>query len=227
MENQVLEIIFPNEGKTRARRVVSRSRARSTGKYPSWKMGRMVQWESINELNAFRLLDADPAAINFHEQPLAIQFVLNGEQHVHYPDILVQYRTTRELWEVKPAVHADKLECVERTRLLERLLPPLGFTYRLVLAEELAREPRMNTVSTILRLGRQQIHLIDRERIRQLLSATRLTWGDIKGALGANGCHRICRLILEGAIHIDFDARLEPGTVLTWNPSQSGQLWER
>ena len=187
----------------------------------------MVQWESINELNAFRLLDADPTAISFHEQPLAIQFVLHGEQHVHYPDILVQYRTTRELWEVKPAVHADKLECVERTRLLERLLPPLGFTYRLILAEELAREPRMNTVSTILRLGRHQVQLIVRERIRQLLTATQVTWGDLKGALGANGGHHISRLILEGAIHIDFDACLGQDTLLTWNPSQSGQLWER
>lgn len=63
MNNPILEIAFPPEGTVRARRIVSRSRARPTGKYPSWKMGRMIQWESTNELNAYRLLDANPAAL--------------------------------------------------------------------------------------------------------------------------------------------------------------------
>ncbi|TAK68026.1 MAG: hypothetical protein EPO19_09230 [Betaproteobacteria bacterium] len=39
-------IVFPEASERRSRRVVSRSRSRPTGKYPSWKMARMVQWES-------------------------------------------------------------------------------------------------------------------------------------------------------------------------------------
>jgi hypothetical protein len=46
---RILEIIYPQAGDIRARTVVSRSRARSTAKYPSWKMGRMMQCESSNE----------------------------------------------------------------------------------------------------------------------------------------------------------------------------------
>ena len=59
-DSPIISIELPNEGNLRSRTVVSRSRARPTGKYPSWKMGRMIQWESCNELNACRLLDANP-----------------------------------------------------------------------------------------------------------------------------------------------------------------------
>ena len=45
LRDAVLELIYPGTGKLRSRKVVSRSRARATGKFPSWKMGRMIQWD--------------------------------------------------------------------------------------------------------------------------------------------------------------------------------------
>ena len=85
----IKSILFPEPGQMRSRKVVSRSNARSTGKYPSWKMGRMIHWESINELNAFRLLDCDPNVTSYSEQPCQIAYVLDGVERIHYPDILV------------------------------------------------------------------------------------------------------------------------------------------
>lgn len=118
-ENGVLEIIPPSANTGRARTVVSRSRSRPTGKYPSWKTGRMVEWESHNELNALRLLDADPNIRTFREQPLTIRYALDGEVHLHFPDVLVDRVCGRELWEIKPAAHACDPKVVARTRLLE------------------------------------------------------------------------------------------------------------
>jgi hypothetical protein len=37
-------------------------------------MERMLQWESINELNAFRLLNCDPRVTVFTEQPCEIGY---------------------------------------------------------------------------------------------------------------------------------------------------------
>lgn len=113
MNNPILEITFPPEGKVRSRRIVSRSRARATGKYPSWKMCRMMQWESVNELNAYRLLDANPAVTAYHEQPLTITFKINGEIHKHYPDTMVQWGNSRELWEIKTAADAARPEVAD------------------------------------------------------------------------------------------------------------------
>src|ERR1700677_1489546 len=53
----IVRVVFPEPGQPRSRGVVSRSNARPTGKYPCWKMGRMLHWESENEFNAFRILD--------------------------------------------------------------------------------------------------------------------------------------------------------------------------
>jgi hypothetical protein len=218
MDDTVLEILFPDDGKVRSRKVVSRSRARATGKYPSWKMGRMVQWESVNELNAYRLLDADPAAIAYHEQPLTIRYQLHGEVHTHYPDTLVQWGASRELWEIKPSVQASKPEYVERTRLLESALPQLGFAYRLVLAEDLAREPRLSNVLRLLKFGRAPLPEQAREQIRRAFDTNgEMTWGTVQeGALGRHGLNQVCRLILEGQVGINLNVALTKGTTLVW-----------
>lgn len=137
----VISLVFPEPGQL-ARKVISRSKQRPTFKYPSWKMGRMIHAESHNELNAFRLLDANPEVKAFQEQPLTIHYILNGEDHLHYPDILVTVQG-KELWEVKPKKEATSEEIAERTAFLTKHLPDLGYTYRMVLGEDLAREPRM------------------------------------------------------------------------------------
>ncbi len=99
----------------RSRRVVTRSRFRPTGKYPSWKMERMLQWESINELNAFRLLDCDPRVTVFTEQPCEIVYFDGTETKRHYPDIYVEIDSHQELWEVKAECEASQSEVSTRT----------------------------------------------------------------------------------------------------------------
>lgn len=210
----VLEVIFPEDTRIRSRKVVTRSRARSTGKYPSWKMGRMVQWESENELNAYRCLDMAPEVKAFHEQPLLLKYMLNGEEHYHYPDVLVDYGDSRELWEIKPKAQALKQEYVDRTLFLEAMLPKLGFTYRMVLAEELAAQPRLDTVLALLKHGRNPVTASARESVRRvLLGAPVVTWGQASnGYLGINGRSILARLVLEGVLSCDIGQRLTPTT---------------
>jgi hypothetical protein len=49
--SRIREVRFPNNDQLRSRKVVTRYRARSTGKFPSFKMGRMMQRGSSHELN--------------------------------------------------------------------------------------------------------------------------------------------------------------------------------
>lgn len=211
--DQILSIAYPQDGKLRARKVISRSKARPTGKYPSWKLGRMVHWESPHELNAFRLLDANPAVIGFHEQPLVIRFILDGEEHWHYPDVLVELGVTRELWEIKPANEAAAPDVVARTRLLERELPHKGFIYRMVIGEDMAREPRLSTVLTLLKHGRQQISMLEQEQVRLVFESNKeITWAAAENELGSNRSRLLCRSFLEGRVTFDIEQKLGPGT---------------
>jgi len=152
---RVLRIAFSSPEQVRSRRVVTRSRFRPTGKYPSWKMGRMMQWESMNELHAFRLLDCDPRVTVFTEQPCEIVYVDGTETRRHYPDIYVEIDSNQELWEVKAECEAAQREVSTRTELLTNDLQQYGFTYRVVLDHELAKEPRLENAKTLLRYGRR------------------------------------------------------------------------
>jgi hypothetical protein len=49
---KIRSIRYPEEGEQRMKEIVNRSNTRATGKYPSWKMGRMMQWETVGHLDA-------------------------------------------------------------------------------------------------------------------------------------------------------------------------------
>lgn len=121
-----IQIIFPKDGKVRSRKIVKRSNARNTGKYPSWKMRRMMHWESVHEGNAMRILDATPNVTSFTEQPCEIIYPFNGVLHSHYPDLMVIEGKHREFWEVKTESDANSPENAERTEFLIEALPTYG-----------------------------------------------------------------------------------------------------
>jgi len=207
---RVLCIHFATSEQLRSRRVVSRSRARPTGKYPSWKMGRMLQWESLNELNAFRLLDCDPDVTAFVEQPCEILYLDDGQLRKHYPDIYVEKGSIRELWEVKSEFSALQGELSKRTDVLTRGLAAYGFTYRVVLASELRQEPRLQNAKTILRFGRRMTNDDDREYVQRVLKKDhRISWADAcNGRFGSRGRKTVCYLVLQGIVSLEMDSPL-------------------
>jgi hypothetical protein len=213
----VPKINFPKDGKIRSRKVVSRSNARNTGKYPSWKMGRMLQWESVHEGNAMRILDASPHVTVFHEQPCEIIYSMNGEQRRHYPDFMVIEEHRREFWEVKTEADANSAEVAERTAFLTELLPEYGYSYRVVLAEVLAKQPRLDNVKRLNKLGRQPISILERERVRRLFThEPDITWGVLE-QVSPQTLRNVSRLILEGKLSIDFSQPISPATSIRSN----------
>lgn len=199
-----IEIRFPKNGKIRSRKVVSRSNASNSGKYPSWKMRRMMQWESIHEGNAMRILDATPCVISFNEQPCEIIYTLKGMQRRHYPDFMVVEQHRREFWEVKTERDANDPEILERTQYLVEALPEFGYGYRMVLAEALATQPRLDNVKRLNKLGRHPVSAIEQETLRRFfMHEPMLQWGTLE-AQSPVALQHISRLILEGKLNIDI-----------------------
>ncbi len=209
-------ISFAADDRLRARSVVSRSRTRPTGKYPSWKMGRMLQWESPHELNAFRLLDCDPQVLIFREQPAEVTYEIDGAQRKHFPDIYVSYADRDEFWEVKADPESIDSETAARTKLLTDALRQRGYRYRLIFGNDLASQPRLENSLLLLRFGRDDVSPVERENVRQAFHRPR-TWGDIAyGTFGPRGRQAISRLTLEGQISVSLDQPLTPDTQITW-----------
>lgn len=207
--DEILAIDFAPEGE-RSRRVVSRSNARPTGKFPSHRMKRMVHWESQHELNAYRLLDAIAGVIAFREQPCVIRYRMAGVEHRHYPDCLVVTRAGKALWEIKTKRDAQKSDIAARSGFLADALPAWGYTYSVILAEDLGRQPRLDNAQTIRRHGRTPLSFEQQEFARRLFSSIdRVRWSDV-----ANGRHapltlqQACRLVLDGVLSMNFDLPL-------------------
>lgn len=217
--NKILSITYPENNKLRSRKIVSRSRARATGKFPSWKMGRMIQWESDNELNAYRLLDADPSVIEFYEQPLTINFVQDNTPHIHYPDVLVKWADHEELWEIKSPNDADKPEYLSRTQFLASALTEYGYDYKLINSDSFRRQPRLSNSITVLKFGRHPpLSPLLEENLRLIIAANGcISWGAIlAGVMGKAGRQHVCRLFLEGRLFFDIENELSPETNFVW-----------
>ena len=210
IDGRILGLDWPANG-GRARRVVYRARNRVTGLYPSWKMGRMVEWESINERNACVLLDACHAVTAFAEQPVVVRYVLNGIEHEHYPDMLVDLADGKELWEVKPRDRALDDFILNRTRLMAAELPRYGYRYRVVLAEDLEKKTRLRIARYLLKWGRKAPDLLCRERVRVVMEERRfVTWGmALDGVFGPAGRCALSRLTLDGTLGCDADHSID------------------
>lgn len=223
-----ISIEFAPDGQ-RARKVISRSNAKATGKFPSWKMGRMMHYESSPERNAFRLLDVCPEVRSYREQPCAVHYEMDGEKHIHYPDILVTLPASKILAEVKTAADAATPDVARRTAFMEQALPLLGFEYLIVKAEHLAKAPRLDIAKKLLRHGRSPVPMVQREQIRQLFKANgSVCWGMFKlGTAGGKYYSHICRLILEGTVTINFNLPLvDESPIYASTNFSGGASWE-
>lgn len=212
--NGIIEIRFPENGQLRSRKVVKRSNARNTGKYPSHKMQRMMQWESEHEANAMRLLDADPKVISFQEQPCEILYQLDGIRHRHYPDLLEINQHSRTLIEVKSTIDANAPDTAKRTAFLQKALPSFGYQYRLMLAEDVGAQPRLDNIKRILKMRCMQLSIFDRENLRvSFLQQPTQLWG----AFEYTQLTHICHLIVQGMLLIDMTKPIDNKTLIHSN----------
>lgn len=225
-KDRIVSIQFPEFG-LRARKVISRSNARATGKWPSWKTHRMMHYESDNEGIAFKLLDACPEVMTYSEQPCVIHYLMNEDLHRHFPDVLVKFWGHQELWEVKTAEESKSPEVVQRSRLMAMCLPKFGYQYQLINVENLKNTFQLKVLDHVLKLGRQKVTLIELEQIRQLfLRSNSVPWSYFQyGAPGGAYKKQICRLMLEGVLEQDKTGTFEGTTELRYNHGKGGMPW--
>jgi len=192
----------------RARKVVSRSNYRVTGKYPSWKMGRMMHWESTLERDAFYLLDINPAIREFCEQPAQITYTQNDSEHRHFPDILVRTDHGSLFKEVKTDEEASDEKIIDRTTLLKPLLHTQGFGYELLRESDIRREPRLSNAQRILRYGRITLKHHEQETFiqRYFKNGCSCNLIDIThNGRDQKDIPHLCQMILIGTIAMDIE----------------------
>jgi hypothetical protein len=99
------------ENKMQSRKVVTRSGRGFRGYFPSKKLNRLVEFESILERDAIRIFENANEVIQYREQPTIIYYYIDDVQKKYYPDFeLVLDSGQIAHIEVKPS---DKLANAE------------------------------------------------------------------------------------------------------------------
>lgn len=210
-----VEIEFAEE--ERARRVISRSNSRVTGKYPGLKSRRMHYWESSLERDAFMLLDVSTEVVSFDEQPVTLHYGI-GKKLRHYPDVLVSYPNRQVFVEIKTDREAQTEEIITRTAYLIPALAHHGYGYRIWTESEIRdRSFRLSNLRFLLRFGRTEVELTRFEWLRQLFRKhASLPWKEIVGQPTDGGkLSALCRLILEGRLRIDLTRPILPESLIS------------
>lgn len=82
-----------------SRKVVTRSGRGYRGYFPSRKLNRLVQFESLLEKEAIQYFEQNMEVISFQEQPELFHYYdHSGQQREYYPDFLLILESNHKLY---------------------------------------------------------------------------------------------------------------------------------
>jgi hypothetical protein len=144
----------------------------------------------------------------WQEQPFILEYHDGETKHRYTPDLLVSWRTRREVVEIKDDRDAESPENQPRFALIGELLAEHGYSFRVWKRSEICAEPRLTNSNLILRYRCTADSATERERIRRaLFSTTELPLRELC-RISEVPVQSVLRLVLAGVIHIDWWERL-------------------
>jgi hypothetical protein len=188
----------------RVREPVSRSKSGVQGKVADVVHGRSRHAESQNELRAFQILMATAHADSWQEQPFILEYHHEEAKHRYTPDLLVFWGTRREVVEIKDDRDAELPENQGRFALIGELLTEHGYSFRVWRRSEICAEPRLTNSNLILRYRCIAVPAAERERVRRAFSSTTELPLHKLCEISEVPVQSVLRLVLDGAIHIDW-----------------------
>jgi putative transposase len=209
----------------RVREPVSRSKGGVQGKVADVICGRSRHAESLNELQAFRVLLATARADGWQEQPFTLEYHQDGKKRRYTPDLLVAWGTHRHVVEIKDDAEADLPENQARFGMIRELLTEHGYHFRLWKKTEICAEPRLTNAGLILRYRSVEVTPMEREKIRR-------TFSTIPGGVRLQTLREtpgitvqsVLRLVLDSTLHIDWWEPLTLGSRVSFTPI-GRQVW--
>lgn len=215
---------WPDAGKVRVRKLLSRAARRPIFRFSSLKMGRSIHLESQLEHELALLLDACPRVDAFAEQPVVMEFNTAGGTARHIPDFAVAHQGRPWFVEVKFARDVDAA-VLERTHHLTKLLADVGVGYRLMTEQDLPAPTRLSNAWSLLQRGRRMTTDHDTVlTLHQVITHPRITLGEL-GWDDTTRATILARELMQGRLHTDFSARLSSTSIVQATPVEGGWLW--
>lgn len=206
----------------RVRKVVTRSGKRFRGKFPSRKLGRMVQWESLLERDAILALEYLHEVATYQEQPSIEIYYDGGDQPRRYvPDFRAVFGDGRELLiEIKPEARVATKEISEKLGAIAKRFEEQGRHYRVLTENDIRREPFFGNLRRLHSSGRRLKRASCTDALVERLGDGPV-WTIAEAAEQIGGIEDVLRLVAAGRLRIDLQAPIV-ATSLVWLADAEG-----
>ncbi|EAW36765.1 TnsA endonuclease N-terminal domain-containing protein [Lyngbya sp. PCC 8106] len=138
-----------------ARKITNTGTRKNIGKFSSRKMGQIVWYESLLELDYIYLLEIDPDVVAFASQPFQLQYTIieGGKRRKlkYTPDFYVERKNQIQVVEVKPENKVNS----ERNQRIFHFVAPIfrekGWEFVVVTETMIRVQPQLNNVKLLHR----------------------------------------------------------------------------
>ena len=152
-------------------RKVSNRGGNSIGCFPSIKLGRMVDYESLIERDYICLLEYDPDVTWYEEQPLTITYEWDDKELTYTPDFHVVKRGRHFLVECKSEAFVDSEENRRKFLVADSWCAENRYIFEMVTDEKLRHGHKLKNIGLPLQFARHRIDPVVRQRILAFLVA--------------------------------------------------------
>lgn len=199
----------------RSREVVRRTTHRVVGRFPSFKSGRIIHWESQLERDMIRLLEFDPAVLSYREQPEPLTYFEGGKRRKYTPDFIAKMTNSITVFEVKPYDQSITSPLKERLVAFQEHYAAQGVDFLVMTEREIRKEPRLSNITKLLRYQREIVSPSSKQVIIELLDREVKTLGGLFEHLEMEGVPftHVYALISQGNIGVDINQPIDNNDV--------------
>jgi hypothetical protein len=192
-----------------SRKVVTRSGRNYRGNFPSKKLNRMVEWESLLERDAILHFEFSSGVVDYQEQPEVIHFEQDGETRRYYPDFALTLKNDEVIhFEIKPVSKLHSSRVVERLKAITQRYKSHSAHFRILTDQYLRQQPRLTNLRRLASVV--HLHLEDNQAtqfVRELINCgQRATVTQLAEKIGMVN---VLRLIAHHYLHCDLNLKLE------------------
>lgn len=152
-------------------RKVSNRGGNVIGRFPSLKLGRMVDYESLIERDLIYLLEFEPDVTWYAEQPLTIPFRYRGKERGYTPDFHILQAGGDVIVECKPQELAESDENRPKFGAARAWCAARGWTFRVVTDRQLRSGYRLRNIKLLMQFARYNIEPAVKSRIHTFLTS--------------------------------------------------------
>lgn len=191
----------------KSRKVVTRSGRKFRGYFPSKKLNRMVEWESLLERDAILHFEFSRGVVEYQEQPELIFFEQEGETRRYHPDFALTLKNDAVIHlEIKPISKFSSSRLVERLEAITQRYTSHRVDFRILTDQYLRQEPRLSNLKCLASALRDPLQAAEATQyVREFIKIGPVS---VDGLAEKIGLRNVLRLIAQFYLHCDLNLNL-------------------